>query len=152
MEANQRAPVYARGNIEVAANIETVWDVTAAIDRWPDWNPDIKEASLRGELVEGSQFQWKSGPGTITSTLRRVEPPHVLAWTGKTLTIKAIHVWHLEGHAGNTIATTYESWEGLIARLFRSACQRTVDKAVQAGLGYLKAEAERRSSGGPADT
>jgi uncharacterized protein YndB with AHSA1/START domain len=146
MEANQRAPVYARGDIEIAASIETVWDVMAAIDRWPEWNPDVKKASLSAELVEGSQFRWKSGPGTITSTLLRVEPPHVLGWTGKTLTIKAIHVWHLEGHAGNTVVTTYESWEGLIARLFRSACQKTVDKAIQNGLAYVKAEAERRSS------
>ena len=146
MEANQRAPVYAHGDVEIAAHIDTVWDVMAAIDRWPEWNPDIKEAALTGELVEGSEFRWKSGPGTITSTLQRVEPPHVLGWTGKTLTIKATHVWHLEGHAGNTMVTTYESWEGLIARLFRGAGQKTVEKAIQTGLRYLKAEAEHRSS------
>ena len=146
MEANQRAPVYAKGDVEIAANIGTVWDVMAAIDRWPEWNPDIKQAALSGELVEGSQFRWKSGPGTITSTLQRVEPPHVLGWTGKTLTIKATHVWHLEGHGGNTMVATYESWEGLLARLFRGAGQKTVEKAIEAGLRYLKAEAERRSS------
>jgi hypothetical protein len=146
MEANQRAPVYAKGDVEIAANIDTVWDVMASIDRWPEWNPDIKEAALSGELVEGTQFRWKSGPGTIASTLQRVEPPHVLGWTGKTLTIKATHVWHLEGYAGNTMVTTYESWEGLIARLFRGAGQKTVEKAIQTGLRYLKAEAERRSS------
>jgi hypothetical protein len=147
MEANQRAPVYAKGDVEIAANIETVWDVMAAIDRWPEWNPDIKQASLSGELVEGSRFRWKTGPGTITSTLQRVEPPHVLGWTGKTLTINAIHVWHLEGHGGNTIVSTYESWDGFVARVFRAACQRTVDRALQAGLRHLKAEAERGSSG-----
>jgi hypothetical protein len=152
MEANQRAPVYATGNVEIAADIGTVWDVMATIDRWPEWNPDIKEASLSGELAEGSQFRWKSGPGTITSTLQRVEPPHVLAWTGKAFTIKAIHVWHLEGRSGDTIVTTYESWEGLIARVFRSACQKTVDRAIQTGLRYLKAETELRSSGGPSGT
>jgi uncharacterized protein YndB with AHSA1/START domain len=146
MEANQHAPVYAKGDVEIAAKIETVWDVMSAIDRWPEWNPDVKEASLSGELGEGSQFRWKTGPGTITSTLQRVEPPHVLGWTGKTLTIKATHVWHLEGHAGNTMVTTYESWEGLIARLFRGASQKTVERAIQTGLRYLKAEAERRSS------
>jgi hypothetical protein len=146
MEANQRAPVYAKGDIEIAANIQTVWDVMATIDRWPEWNPDVKDASLEGELAEGTQFRWKSGPGTIRSTLHRVEPPHVLGWTGKTLTIKATHVWHLEGHAGNTMVTTYESWEGLIARLFRGAGQKTVEKAIQTGLRYLKAESERRSS------
>jgi hypothetical protein len=147
MEANQRAPVYARSDVEIVADIQTVWDIMAAIARWPEWNPDVKEAALDGELVEGSQFRWKSGPGRITSTLSRVEPPHVLAWTGKTFSIEAIHVWHLEGHAGNTIASTYESWDGFIARIFRGACQRTVDRALEAGLRHLKAEAERRSSG-----
>ena len=139
--------MYARSDVEIVADIQTVWDVMAAIDRWPEWNPDVKEASLDGGLAEGSQFRWRSGPGRITSTLTRVEPPHVLAWTGKTFSIDAIHVWHLEGHTGNTIATTYESWDGVIARIFRAACQRTVDRALEAGLRYLKAEAERRSSG-----
>jgi hypothetical protein len=147
MEANQRAPVYARSDVEIVAGIQTVWDIMAAIDRWPEWNPDVKEASLDGELAEGSQFRWRSGAVRITSTLRRVEPPHVLAWTGKTFSIDAIHVWHLEGHAGNTTAATYESWDGFIARIFRAACRRTVDRALQAGLRHLKAEAERRSSG-----
>jgi hypothetical protein len=147
MEANQRAPVYARSDVEIVAGIQSVWDIMAAIDRWPEWNPDVKEASLDGELAEGSRFRWRSGAVRITSTLRRVEPPHVLAWTGKTFSIDAIHVWHLEGHAGNTMVTTYESWEGVIARLFRGASQKTVEKAIQTGLRYLKTEAERRSSG-----
>jgi hypothetical protein len=35
----------------------------------------------------------EGGSETITSTIERVEPPRLFAWTGRTLGIKAIHVW-----------------------------------------------------------
>ena len=57
------------------------WDVLTAIDRWPSWNPDIKSMSIQGDLAEGSVFRWKAGAGTITSTIQRVEPPRLIAWT-----------------------------------------------------------------------
>jgi uncharacterized protein YndB with AHSA1/START domain len=146
VEANQRAPVYATGEVEIAADLESVWDVLAAIDRWPEWNPDVRSASMSGPLAKGSQFRWRAGPGMITSTLQRVERPHVLGWSGKTLGIHAIHAWHLEGHSGKTIVSTYESWEGLPARLFRGSCQKTVERAIGRALSNLKAEAEQRAA------
>jgi hypothetical protein len=45
--------------------------------------------SIQGDLAEGSVFRWKAGAGTITSTIQRVEPPRLIAWTGGTLGIRA---------------------------------------------------------------
>jgi uncharacterized protein YndB with AHSA1/START domain len=146
MTINERAPVAAAGEIEVAADPEVVWDVMAAIDRWPSWNPDVTRASLDGELAEGTRFRWKAGPGTITSTLRRVERPRLLAWTGKTLGVDAIQVWRLEARGANTFVRTEESWEGLMARILRGPMQKMLQDAIDAGLRHLKAEAERRSA------
>ncbi len=145
-EVNEEAPVVGAGEIEIAAAPEVVWDVLTAIDRWPSWNPQVKSASLQGEIAEGSVFRWKAGPGTITSTLRRVEPPQLIAWTGKTMGIDAIHVYRLEPRDGNTFVRTKESYEGLVARLFRGPLQKTLDKALVEGLRHLKAEAERRAN------
>jgi Protein of unknown function (DUF2568)/Polyketide cyclase / dehydrase and lipid transport len=99
VEADHTAPVYGTGEIEVAADPETVWGVLADIGSWPTWNPDITEATLQGPLRPGTTFSWKSGPGTITSELQVVDQPTELTWTGKTMGIPAIHVYRLRPSA-----------------------------------------------------
>ena len=146
---NGQAPVVGASEIEIAAAPETVWDVLSAIDRWPSWNPDVKSMSLEGPLGAGSVFRWKAGPGTITSTIRRVEPPQLIAWTGRTLGIDAIHVYRLEPRDGGTFVRTDESYEGLVARLLRGSLQKTLDRALADGLRYLKDEAEQRNAAEP---
>jgi uncharacterized protein YndB with AHSA1/START domain len=140
---NERAPVVGASEIEIAAAPEAVWEVLTAFERWPTWNQDVKAMSVRGPVAEGLIFRWKAGPGTITSTVRLVEPPRRLAWTGKTFGIEAIHFWHLEPRDGKTFVRTEESYEGLVARLLGGPLQKTLDRALADGLRYLKAEAER---------
>ena len=130
--------------MEIAASPEAVWDLLADVRGWPRWNPDVKEVSLEGEVAEGTVFRWKAGPGTITSTLRVVDRPRALGWTGRTLGINAIHVWRFEEHGTTTLVSMEESFEGLIARLFRRRLQRQLDATTQAGLENLKAVAERQ--------
>jgi len=147
--ANPQAPVAGTSETEIAATREIVWDVLTGIEHWPSWNPEVKSASMQGGLVEGSEFRWKAGPGTITSTLQLVEPPRLIAWTGTTFGIKAIHVHALEARDGKTYVTTEESYDGLVARLFRGRLQKTLDDALEDGLRHLKAEAERRAAQTP---
>ncbi len=86
---------------------------------------------------------WKSGPGTIKSTVADVEPGGRLSWTGKLMGIKAIHVWVLDTEGDTTTVTTQESWEGLVVRLTRKSSQRALNDALATGLRYLKAAAEQ---------
>jgi uncharacterized protein YndB with AHSA1/START domain len=97
---DEQAPVAGASETEIAATPEVVWDVLTAIERWPKWNPAVKSASMHGELAKGSEFRWKAGPGTITSTTQQVEPPQLIVWTGKTFGIKAVHVHTLEPRNG----------------------------------------------------
>ena len=71
----QRAPVVSAKQIEIAADPEAVWEVLTAFDRWPNWNPDVRSMSMDGPLTVGSTFRWKAGPGTVRSTIRRIESP-----------------------------------------------------------------------------
>ena len=146
MEVNHSAPVVASDQIDIDADPATVWGVISSIDAWPNWNPAIKTASLNGPLAQGTTFRWKAGPGTVTSTLRQVTPPQVLAWTGRTLGIKAVHVYQLEPRDGGTVVHTAESWEGLTARLMRRSMRRQLENALRPGLQRLKEESERRAS------
>jgi hypothetical protein len=105
--------------------------------------------TIDGSVAPGTVFRWKAGRGTITSTIQEVAPPRQIAWTGKTLGIKAIHVWHLEPRNGRTLVRTEESFEGLVARLFRGPVQKTLDRSLADGLRYLKEEVEARERAGP---
>jgi uncharacterized protein YndB with AHSA1/START domain len=146
MEINQHAAAVARAEIEVAAPPEIVWAVLADIDSWPSWNPEVKSASLDGPLTKGTQFRWKAGPGTITSTIQIVEPPRLIAWTGKTVGIAAIHVYRLEPRGDATIVASEESWDGLVVKLLRRPLAKTLQKTTDSGLRHLKTEAERRAA------
>ncbi len=146
MEVDRAAPVVERAETQVAASPDAVWAVLTDIERWPDWNPDVKSASFEGELVPGSTFRWKAGPGTIVSTLRHVDPSREIAWTGKTMGISAVHVHRLELQEGGTHVVSEESWAGFPVRLMRGRMAKTLATSLEDGLGHLRAAAERASS------
>jgi uncharacterized protein YndB with AHSA1/START domain len=143
---NESAPVVGRSEIEIGARPEAVWEVLTSFERWPSWLRDVKSMSIEGPVAPGTVFRWKAGPGTITSTVQRVERPRLIAWTGRTLGIQAIHFWHFEARDGATFVRTEESYEGLPARILRGSLQKTLDRALDDGLHDLKAEVERRPS------
>lgn len=143
---NERAPVVGRSELEIAAAPEAVWEVLTSFESWPSWLRDVKSMSVEGPFAAGTVFRWKAGPGTITSTIQRVERPRLIAWTGRIFGIKAIHFWHFEARDGATFVRTEESYEGLVARLLGGSLQKTLDRALDDGLQDLKAEVERRAS------
>lgn len=142
MTADRNAPVVAASEIEIDAVPEVVWGVLIDFERWPEWSPGVKSMDLRGGVAEGSEFRWKAGSFTITSRLRRVDPPRLVAWTGKMPGIGAVHVWHLEQMNGHTIVRTEESWDGLLPRLLRGPMEGMLRKSLDDGLHALKAEVE----------
>jgi uncharacterized protein YndB with AHSA1/START domain len=141
---DEGAPVVSASEIEIRAAPDIVWDVLTDFEGWPRWNPDVKTMSLDGPVSEGSKFRWKAGPGRITSTIQRVEPPQLIAWTGRTLGIRAIHFWWLEPRGATTFVRTAESYGGIVARLLRRSLQKVLDRALESGLRHLKVEVERR--------
>ena len=142
INVNKNAPAIARSEIEIIAEPETVWDMLIDIENWPKWNHDMKNASSKGEVSVGSSFKWKAGPGTITSTFQEIERPKLLVWTGKTLGIKAIHVWKLMPKDDKTIVRSEESWEGLIISIIPGRMEKTLEESTESGLQYLKAGIE----------
>ena len=55
-------------------------------------------------------------------------------------------MFHLEARDGGTLVTNEESWDGLLARLFRSRMRRTLPSGIDHGMEALRVEAERRAS------
>jgi hypothetical protein len=142
MRIDTEAPAVARASIEVAATPADIWAVLTDIAQWPTWNPDVRAASIDGAVAPGTSFRWKAGPGTITSTFQTVEPPHLLAWTGRTLGICAVHVYRLEGQGDSILVRSEESWSGLPVRLARRSMQKTLQTSIESALRHLKTRVE----------
>jgi hypothetical protein len=77
--------------------------------------------------------------------LQHVERPRLIAWTGRTFGVDAVHVWRLEPKDGATQVRTEETFDGLVVRLLRGRLQKQLDDGLEGGLRHLKAEAERRA-------
>jgi hypothetical protein len=114
----------------------------ANFEDWPTWNPDVESVTLEGRVAEGTVFRWKAGSTRLVSTLQRVERPHALGWTGRTMGVRAIHLWRFESAPGGTVASMEESFDGAVAKLFRKRLQMQLDEATVKGLEALKRAAE----------
>jgi uncharacterized membrane protein len=146
MDINETAPAVVHEEVQVAADVRTVWEVLSDVESWPVWNKSVRSVTLHGPLKAGTAFDWKAGPGTIKSRLAEVEAPRKIAWTGVTMGIRAVDVFRFEPSEGGTLVSEAESWEGLLARLFRSRMERILRDGIRDGLQALKAEAERRAA------
>ena len=75
IEINRQAPIILSADIEVAAPPERVRESLSAIESWPSWNSEVKEASLDGDLAAGTVFRWKAGPSSAHVQARHRRPP-----------------------------------------------------------------------------
>jgi len=139
------ASVTGRAETHINAAPETVWEVLTRLENWPSWNSDVKWMRFDGPLAPGTEFRWKAGPGTIVSTIDRIEPPRYISWRGRTLTLYAYHEWWLEPRDGGTFVRTEEAFFGTLARLLRRPLKPTLDKSFADALERLKREAERQA-------
>ena len=152
MATTGTSPVATRREITVAASPEVVWATLTGFERWPAWNPDVAWVRPDGPVAPGMTFRWKSGPGTIHSTIRELDPERHLLLVGGTMGIAARHDWRLEpGPDGSTTVCTEEAWSGALARLLHGPLQARLDHRIDERLAHLRAEVERvaASGGGP---
>ena len=61
MEINRNAPATARGELQIAADPQTVFAVLPAIGQWPSWNPDIKSVDGRARLDRALELSLLKG-------------------------------------------------------------------------------------------
>ncbi len=143
-QANDRAPAYAMRESYIDAPVQLVWSILADIQGWPQWNREVKEVSLHGEVSPGTGFHWTSGGMKIRSCIEEVESQRRIVWSGRTMGIRAIHSWMFTEEGSGTRVRTEESFEGLIVRFMAGKMRKTLEKALEQGLGALKDEAEGR--------
>ena len=138
------APVVERAEIEVRAPVETVWRIISDFSNWPSWNKGVTRMEFPGPLAVGSVFEWVGGGAKIKSKIEEVEELRRLAWSGRTLGIRAYHVWVFTPEGNTTRVLTEESFDGLVAKLFSGYLRKSLSRALHDGLAALKLESESR--------
>jgi hypothetical protein len=141
-------PVY-ETTFDVDASAERVWAVLYELDRYDEWNPQMKNA--KGALEPGAQIGFKLVlPGrpamNLTATVEEVEPTALLSWRG--------HLgasWFFEGlrrfairptGAGRVSVTHVEDVHGFFAPVFGVLMGSAVQKSHDALNEALRARAE----------
>jgi uncharacterized protein YndB with AHSA1/START domain len=140
---NRQAPVQCSKTILIKAQPEKVWKILTDINHWADWQTDISEPKLNGELAPNATFVWKTGGAKITSTLHTVEPLSKFGWTGKTFGLYAIHNWSLTEIDGQTQVAVEESMEGFLAGLLKKSFNKNLEKGMVHWLELLKKTSEQ---------
>jgi hypothetical protein len=146
VDIDRSAPAIAEGEIQIGVTPETVWEVIADVPAWPLWNPDVKSMKVEGPVAPGTTFRWKAGSSSLVSTLKVVDPPREIAWTGVTMGIHAVHVFQFEPSGDGIRARSAESFRGLIPTVLRGYSRKVLQRGIDRILALLKAEAERRAA------
>lgn len=147
IEIDRTAPVVAEAGISIAAPLETVWSILVDLESWPRWNRSVTRMRLNGPLQVGTTFDWTGGGSKIASRIEEVDAPLRIVWSGRTLGIRALHVWTFAAEGTGTRVVTVESFAGGLVRLFPGLFRKLLDKALREGLEALKVEAEIRAAG-----
>ena len=139
---DEQAPVRIHLEADIAAPPAKVWALLVNAPAWPRWDADIAGVSVTEPLASGTRFDWKAGSRTIHSEVRFFEPERHILWTGKVLTVKAIHGWSIEpAPGGYTHVVTEESMDGpLMATVFPAEKLSAADAS---WLAALKQAAEK---------
>lgn len=118
-----------RSEIEIAASPERVWQLTEAIEGWPEFMPTVAlvERLDAGPLAVGCQARLtQPGQKPVVWTVTRYEPPRVFAWEGTSLGMKFTGTHLLEPRSAGCRNVLRLDVEGgvlvwLLAPLFRWA-------------------------------
>ena len=150
MDIDREAPAIASAEGLIRVPLDVVWSILTNIAEWSGWNPEVSRVELRGPLAPGTEFVWKSGGASIVSTLQEIDPQRRIAWTGRTLGIRAAHVWTFTEQAGGVLVRTEESFDGLVVRLFSGPMRRMIASSLEKSVNALRTECERKLKAGKA--
>ncbi|HEX2315306.1 MAG TPA: SRPBCC family protein [Thermomonospora sp.] len=139
MDIDRSAPVVVELETTVPAAPDTVWRLHTDIDAWPDWNPGIDEARLRGGLAVGATFDWRTSGLTIASTIGDLDPGSRIVWGGPAHGIDGVHVWTFEPAEGGTLVRTRESWAGEPVDADPQGMRAALEGSLAAWLDALRA-------------
>ena len=141
-------PVY-QTTFAVNASAARVWDALTALDRYPEWNPQIPQ--MTGRLQPGERINLQLAlpgrpPMALTATIEEARPEALLTWRGHVLApwfFEGFRRFEIEPVGPTQVRVTHiEDVHGLLAPLFGLAFGARVQSSHDALNAALKARAE----------
>jgi uncharacterized protein YndB with AHSA1/START domain len=135
---------FREASLETTAAPAAVWQVWSDVDRWPEWNPDMKESHLDGPLALGTtgNIDTRSG-GKHQVVVTHYEDGRSFELESTALpgTRMAIRATVTPAGGGSTITQGFEP-RGLLAPIVGPMMAGTVLKTFNAVLAGLKQKVE----------
>lgn len=137
---NENANVKDQHSIIINSPIDQVWSILTDLEKWSEWNPNIKNVVVE-KVEESGNFKWQLDGTKISSQIQSMQAPTQLAWTGKSKWVKSIYVWQLEDDENQTIASLSASFQGGAFTILVSNHQKIYND-LMGWLASLKQKAE----------
>lgn len=135
---------FREASLETTASPAAVWRVWSDVDRWPDWNPDMKEARLDGPLRLGSTGMINTRSGgkhDVVVTHYEEGRSFELESTALPATKMAIRATIAPTGSGSRITQGFEP-RGLLAPIVGPMMSGAILKTFNAVLAALKQQVE----------
>ena len=135
---------FREASLETKAPADRVWRVWSDVNRWPEWNPDMKESRLDGPLKLGATGMINTRSGgkhDVVVTHYAEGRSFELESTAMPGTKMAIRATIGPGGAGTSITQGFEP-RGLLAPLVGPMMGGTILKTFNSVLAGLKKKVE----------
>ncbi len=133
---------------EIKALPEKIWDILMDFDKYPEWNPFIKE--IEGNMEVGHRLKALiAAPGGKAMTFKpkvlKVEPNREFRWLGHLLfpgVFDGEHIFQIEPTANGTVRFIHrEKLGGLLVPMF----WKKLDKDTRAGFNQMNEALKKRA-------
>jgi hypothetical protein len=131
--------------ITAHASPKTIFDIYAAVDRWHEWDPDTKAATIGGPFRAGASGTLTPAKGnTIKIMFTAVEPHREFVCEGGVPGFRMRFTHTLTPHGADTEIVHRVEFFGPLRVLFGVMIKRQLATSLPKTMASLKAYAERR--------
>jgi uncharacterized protein YndB with AHSA1/START domain len=131
--------------IRIAAPPEVVWEVTADVERWPEWTPTVKSLVRldSGSLGPGSRVRIEQpGQPPAVWVVTALEPGRRFAWRTERPGLRMVATHDLISNGGGTENVLRLEAEGWIAALLGPVLRLAIRRALTRENEGLRARCE----------
>lgn len=143
-----------RTEIEITADASAIWSVLTDFDRYPEWNPFVRE--IRGDFTVGGELQVTlaqkgSKPMTVKPKLVAMDEERRFGWLGHLLVphlFDGEHWYEIEPlESGSCRFKQYERFSGILLPFLRGMLDNKTKPSFEGMNRALKERVEARIDG-----
>lgn len=129
--------------ITVAAPAARIFSIYREVERWPEWDPDTKSATLDGPFEAGSHGRLTPTQGrAVPMRLTEVRPDVCFTVESRIPLFRMVFEHELSPRAQGTEVVHRVTFSGLLSLVLGPMLRRQLDAGLPVTLGRLKALAE----------